>query len=191
MRQEQRVAVTDPTTLEALAHPVRLDLLSYLMSSAPRTASECARAIGDNPSNCSYHLRVLAKHGLVRRVETDNGRERPWEATITGLVSDLAPGTSDHAQSAAAEVVLDASLQLDRQVAREFLRSRDQAGPRWQGVQPRSSYGLRVTPEEMRSLLEQIDALVRPFIAATRQDAPAGSGVAHVSVLAVPRPSFE
>ena len=43
---EKRPLLTDPEVLEALAHPVRLDLLSYLMSDGPATASACARAVG-------------------------------------------------------------------------------------------------------------------------------------------------
>lgn len=62
--QERRVNLTDPAVVDALAHPVRLDVLGYLMSVGPATASQCARAVGDTPSNCSYHLRVLASHGL-------------------------------------------------------------------------------------------------------------------------------
>ena len=82
---DTRPVLTDPEVLEALAHPVRLDLLTYLMSDGPATASVCARAVGDTPSNCSYHLRALAGHGLVERASSRDGRERPWRATITGL----------------------------------------------------------------------------------------------------------
>ncbi len=68
---EIRPLLTDPDVLEALAHPVRLDLLTYLISAGPATASVCARAVGDSPSNCSYHLRTLADHGLVERGQLD------------------------------------------------------------------------------------------------------------------------
>jgi DNA-binding IclR family transcriptional regulator len=54
-----------------------MDVLSFLMSTGPATASTCARAVGDSPSNCSYHLRVLAAHGLVEQDVSSDGRERP------------------------------------------------------------------------------------------------------------------
>src|ERR1700760_5023556 len=82
---ERRPVLPDPEVLEALAHPVRLDLLSYLMSHGPASASTCARAVGDTPSNCSYHLRTLARHGLVEPATSTDRRERPWRATITGF----------------------------------------------------------------------------------------------------------
>src|ERR1700760_1716779 len=86
---ERRPVLTDPEVLEALAHPVRLDLLSYLMSNGPASASECARAVGDTPSNSSYHRRTLARRGLVERVESADRRQRPWRATITGFDMNL------------------------------------------------------------------------------------------------------
>lgn len=119
---ENRRTLDDASALEALAHPVRLDVLSFLMSSGPATASACARAVGDTPSNCSYHLRVLAGHGLVERAPSPDGRERPWRATMTGLESNL--DSPDPRLAAGAAAVAGAELQLDHQCAREHLRTR-------------------------------------------------------------------
>src|SRR5689334_4194271 len=91
MSPEARKRITEPAALEALAHPVRLDLLNYLMSNGPATASTCARAVGDTPSNCSYHLRMLAKFGLVGEAPSADGRERPWRALVTGLITNPDP----------------------------------------------------------------------------------------------------
>ncbi|HWD62192.1 MAG TPA: helix-turn-helix domain-containing protein, partial [Humibacter sp.] len=156
----RRPTLSDPATLRALAHPVRLDLLGYLMSDGPATASQCARAIGDTPSNSSYHLRVLAGLGLVEEDASADGRERPWRATITGFTTD--PGTSE------ASELLAASVQLDYQAAREYLRRRDELPPEWRDADVHAQYGLRVNAEEMRTIVEAIDAIVRPYIAAVR-----------------------
>jgi DNA-binding transcriptional ArsR family regulator len=185
---ENRRRLDDPEALEALAHPVRLNVLGFLMSEGPATASECARAVGDSPSNCSYHLRVLARHGLVEPVESADGRERPWRATVTGLDTRL--DSTDPDLAASAEGMMAAALQLEYQLAREHLRTRDRLDAEWRETDAHMTYGLRVTPAELRSLVEQIDALIRPFIAATRVDAPAAAAVAEVSVLAFPRPTF-
>jgi DNA-binding transcriptional ArsR family regulator len=185
---ETRRTITDPAALEALAHPVRLDLLSFLMSHGAATASECARAVDDNPSNCSYHLRVLAKHGLVEHTASADGRERPWQATITGLELDL--DSDDPSVVASATAMLEASLQLDYQLAREHVRRRDRIEGEWRDVDAHAQYGLRVTPDELRSLVERIDDIIRPYIAATRQDAPGDAAIANVSLMAFPRPTF-
>ncbi|HEY9307992.1 MAG TPA: helix-turn-helix domain-containing protein [Microbacterium sp.] len=185
---EIRRTITDPAALDALAHPVRLDLLSFLMSHGAATASECARAVDDNPSNCSYHLRVLAKHGLVEPVESDDGRERPWRATITGLSLDL--DSDDPSVVAGATAMLEASIRLDYQLAREHVRHRDRIEGAWRDVDAHAQYGVKVSPDELRSIVERIDAIVRPYIAATRQDAPEDAAIANLSLLAFPRPTF-
>src|SRR5918995_2676120 len=87
MPHERRRQVTDMRALRALADPVRYRLLGHLMSAGAQTASECAAVVGASPSNCSYHLRQLARFGLVERVPTPpaDGRDRPWRPTATGL----------------------------------------------------------------------------------------------------------
>jgi DNA-binding transcriptional ArsR family regulator len=186
---ENRRRLADAAALESLAHPVRLDVLAFLMSAGPATASACARAVGDSPSNCSYHLRVLAKHGLVEPVPSGDGRERPWRATVTGLDSDL--DSPDPRLAGAAVAVAGAELELDHQRAREHLRTRDSLPAAWRGVEAHMTYGLRVTPEELRSLLEALDALIRPYIAPVRTDAAEDAAIASLSVLAYPRPTFD
>lgn len=187
-KPEARRTLTDPAALDALSHPVRLDLLSFLMSHGAATASDCARAVDDSPSNCSYHLRVLAKHGLVEPVASEDGRERPWRATITGLSLDL--DSTDPSVVASATAMLEASIQLDYQLAREHVRRRDRIEGEWRDVDAHAQYGLRVNPAELQSIVERIDAIVRPYIAATRQDAPGDAAIANLSLLAFPRPTF-
>lgn len=185
---EIRRTITDPGALDALAHPVRLDVLSFLMSQGPATASECARAVGDTPSNCSYHLRVLAKHDLIEHADSDDGRERPWRATVTGLNTDLDTDDPDVAASTAA--MLEASLLLDYQLAREHVRRRGDIDGAWRDVDVHAQYGLKVTPDELRSIVERVDAIIRPYIAATRDDAPGDAVSANISLVAFPRPTF-
>ena len=84
-RTERRLEITDSKVLAALAHPLRVALLYQLNALGSRTASQCAQALGETPANCSYHLRQLAKAGLVVREEAGNGRERPWRSVYTGL----------------------------------------------------------------------------------------------------------
>lgn len=187
--RENRVTLDDPAVIDALSHPVRLDVLGYLMSAGPATASVCARAVGDSPSNCSYHLRMLAKHGLVEQDTSTDGRERPWRATITGFGVDTSP--EDGADASAVAAMAGASLQLDHQLAREHLRTRDSLPPQWRDLDAHVRYGLRVTPAELRQIVDAIDAVVRPYIGATRDDAPPDADLAHVALLAFPRPRFE
>jgi DNA-binding transcriptional ArsR family regulator len=183
---ERRPVLTDPEVLETLAHPVRLDLLTYLMSAGPASASTCARAVGDTPSNCSYHLRALARHGLVEPVESPDRRQRPWRATITGfdLDPDPRPGT---AQGRGAAAVLAASLALEQRLLRDYLSHRDSVSAAWRDADLTSSYTLRVSPDELTALGRRIDALIRPLIAAVRDSSPPDAALVHLDLFAFPR----
>jgi DNA-binding transcriptional ArsR family regulator len=183
---ERRPVLTDPEVLEALAHPVRLDLLTYLMANGPASASTCARAVGDTPSNCSYHLRTLARHGLVERVESADRRQRPWRATITGFTLEphADPATPSGRGTAA---VMAASLALEQRLLRDYLSHRDSVPAAWREGDLASSYTLRISPAELRVLGEQLDALIRPLIAAGRQSAPADAELVEVDLYAFPR----
>lgn len=183
---EVRPVLTDPEVLEALAHPVRLDLLNYLMSAGPATASTCARAVGDTPSNSSYHLRTLARHGLVEPVASPDGRERPWQATITGFDIDpeAAPGSPEGRASAA---LMAASVALEQRSLRDYLSHRDTVAAPWRAADQCSTYTLRVTPAELSQLAGKLDELIRPLIAATREAPPEEAGLVQLGLYAFPR----
>jgi DNA-binding transcriptional ArsR family regulator len=60
--------VTDPQVMRALAHPARIEIVEYLNDTgAAVTATQCAGRVGLSPSATSYHLRELAKYGLVEQ----------------------------------------------------------------------------------------------------------------------------
>jgi DNA-binding transcriptional ArsR family regulator len=183
MPPETRRHITEPEALEALAHPVRLELINHLMSAGPATASACARAVGDTPSNCSYHLRVLAKVGLVDEVASDDGRERPWRALITCFDTEV---DSEGPMTPQAAELLAVALQRDQRMVRDHLARRDELPRRWRSADVYSTYTLRLTPRELTDLAAKLDALIRPYVAATREDAPRGSALVHLGLQAFP-----
>jgi DNA-binding transcriptional ArsR family regulator len=185
-RVEDRRRVTDARVLGALAHPLRVALLNHLMAFGPRTASECAEVVGASASNCSWHLRQLARHGLVERVESADGRERPWRAAATGL--DYGEPDEEPAARAANQTLTALWLDEDFRLAREFLRRQDEVDRDWREVSSLSNYELRLSAEELGRLRDQLDALIRPYIGMTREDPPADARPVHVSLFAFLRP---
>ncbi|WP_344510551.1 winged helix-turn-helix domain-containing protein [Dactylosporangium maewongense] len=181
MGREARRTLSEPEELRTLAHPVRYELLSHLIATGPATASQCARAVGDTPSNCSYHLRTLAKAGLVAPDDTSerDGRERPWRALVTGF-SVQPDADADSPEGRQAATIAALSVQRDQRLVRDWLARRDNAPARWRDADHYGLYTLKVTPDELRVLGDQIDALIRPFIAATRDDDPDGAQMAHL-----------
>ncbi|WP_285115994.1 helix-turn-helix domain-containing protein [Leifsonia sp. fls2-241-R2A-40a] len=188
-RPERRTTVTDPRALRALAHPLRLALLDHLMSFGPRTASECAAVVGSTASNCSYHLRALARVGLVEAVDAEDGRERPWRSASTGL----AFGRTEDPEYPIGHDTVERAL-ADRQVDDEAalvhraIAQRDEQPVEWREASILSGYALRITPAELRELGERLDALIRPYIGLTRGDAPDGSDVVALHLNAFRHP---
>jgi DNA-binding transcriptional ArsR family regulator len=180
MTHENRRRITEPEALEALAHPLRLGLIEHLMAAGPATASACARAVGDTPSNCSYHLRVLARAGLVGEIASGDGRERPWQALITGF--DMAAEGTDATMTPAESKLLAVSVQRDQLRVRDYLGRRNTEPSEWRRADFLAAYTLRATPGELSELNAKLDALIRPYIAATRSSDPPGGDLVHLEM---------
>src|SRR6202000_2581775 len=70
--------------LRAVAPPTRLKLIALRRRLGPLPATQPGERIGESPAGCSFHLRSLAKWGLVEEAGGGRGRERPWRATANG-----------------------------------------------------------------------------------------------------------
>ncbi|HWE10715.1 MAG TPA: helix-turn-helix domain-containing protein [Solirubrobacteraceae bacterium] len=187
-RPEQRRRITDARALRALAHPLRLALLDRLISFGEQTAAQCAEAVGSTPSNCSYHLRALARAGLVEAGESADGRERPWRSASTGFEfgpDDPPPGSSS---AAAARTIDELALSRDEELTRRALARHHEQPAEWRAVEARNSYALNVAPSELASLVHEIDRLVRPYIGLTRGAAPDDADVVYLRLLAFRHP---
>lgn len=177
-----RRRVRGDALLRALAHPLRLELLTHLMAVGSRTATECADAVDSTASNCSWHLRQLAQYGLVERTEGGNNRERPWRAIEVGL--ELGPLDPDSAEHPAYVGVIGAGLAVEQLLTQRFLDTADRQPKDWREAAAVNGYGLRVTPAELTRLTEQIDELLRPYVGMVRTDAPDDARPVHVGVRA-------
>jgi Helix-turn-helix domain len=89
--------LTDPKALRAYAHPVRMTLIGLLRIRGPLTATQAARLTGESSGTCSFHLRQLAKYGLVEESGGGTGREKPWRATTTTTSFDPVGDTQEGA----------------------------------------------------------------------------------------------
>ncbi|MFI7385975.1 helix-turn-helix domain-containing protein [Streptomyces sp. NPDC049813] len=59
-------------------HPVRLALLDLLAELGTVTSSQAAARLGHSSGLCSFHLRRLARAGLIEEAPHSGGRVRPW-----------------------------------------------------------------------------------------------------------------
>ena len=71
----------DPRILRAIAHPTRNRILSELSAAGALRAADIARLIEIPANQASFHLRQLAKYGLVEDApgEARDRRDRVWQ----------------------------------------------------------------------------------------------------------------
>lgn len=149
----------DPGAFRALAHPLRLSLFERLGILGTATASQLAEYVDESPANCSFHLRVLAKHGYIERVESSDGRERPWR--LLDMTQNWAPDQPPET-AGARDALEDALLEWDTARRRQARRSpRPEA---WKGKMTAISATLFLTPDEARELGDALADLVNPYI---------------------------
>lgn len=177
--------IDDPAALKALAHPLRVALLTHLLAAGPSTASECAQAVGSTASNLSWHLRQLAAHGFVERTDATDARERPWRATEVGFA--LGGDAGDPATRTQQDALIALQLDQERGLTQAFLDGRRELEPKWRDASVVHGYTVTATATELEALLQRIDAILRPYLAPVREHAPDDARPVHVGVRAFPR----
>jgi predicted ArsR family transcriptional regulator len=72
--------VEDPRILRAIAHPMRNRILGELSAAGHLRAADVAAVLGIPANQASFHLRQLAKYGLVELAPelARDGRDRVW-----------------------------------------------------------------------------------------------------------------
>ena len=72
--------VEDPRILRAIAHPMRNRILGELSAAGHLRAADVAAVLGIPANQASFHLRQLAKYGLVEVAPelARDGRDRVW-----------------------------------------------------------------------------------------------------------------
>lgn len=160
--------------LRAVAHPVRLQILS-LLTGAALSAAEIARELGISQANASYHLRVLADVGEVVPAGEEKIRggvakryRHPWKRYLEpGRGSGPTPAADD------ADVVRAHTQELIRRHA-----FRDRTQP-----QSMTDAELWVSPavwDEVFALVREASELIHD-----RAQPPRSPGTVHVNLTAV------
>lgn len=155
------VLLTDPRALRAYAHPVRRRALALLRSRGTLTATEAADALGESSGTMSFHLRQLAKYGLVEEAPSGKGRQKPWRATslttgVPGYVAD-----PDAAQAARDLKMSMAQLYLEQVM--EWIQTSHESSPEWQEAADFGDNVLYLTADELVGLRADVQSLLEPY----------------------------
>lgn len=156
----------DLAAVKGLSHPLRVRLFDKLSEFGPMTASQLAELFGESSGATSYHLRQLAKHGLVREVEgRGTARERWWERP-PGSITLNDVGEND--TPAMREVVQDVSRQwveLHAQNVRDYLRhAKAQLPGEWAEKGEFSTANAYLPLEVFQELVERYHALIAEVV---------------------------
>ena len=153
-----RRVISDPRTMRALAHPVRIALLELLGREGELTATRAAELLDENPGNMSWHLQTLAKYGYVEETGGGKGRSRPWR--IASLSNRFETATADDPEIEAAGEALESTF-ADRAFARlrEWWSRRASYTYEWRDAAFTSDSLAYLTVEELAELGDDIAEL--------------------------------
>lgn len=152
-----------PKSMRALAHPVRLAILSRLQGHGPSTATALAPLVGATPSVTSWHLRHLAEHGLVRDSDVAaDGRQRWWEAVASGFrFTPTGDDAGQDASSLLSRVMFDQAEHLPSEWARD---AEPLLEAEWRRSAGLSNTTILATAGELAEIESAVEALLAPYV---------------------------
>lgn len=161
----------DPRILRAIAHPLRATLLYELFARGAANATTLAEAVGHPVNSVSFHLRQLAKYGLIEEA-TDvggDGRERWWRPSMTSgvRVSDEKLGQTPEGRTSLRVFKSTLTAKWQALVAR-FFSPREETGEVWEG----SDVPMLLTDEEARACNEEVLAVFGKWLEHGQRTAP-------------------
>lgn len=160
--------------LEALASPIRQDLVVILENSPPLAVAELARRMGKRPDTLYHHLRALQRAGLVAPESAEATGGRPGSTWRLRVPNVRMPAAGfDRRQVRSAERIVGT---LARASVRDFSQAIRQASA-GSGPHPRAHRSiLWLTGAERRALEVKLQQLV----AGLRGREPGGRRTPHV-----------
>jgi DNA-binding transcriptional ArsR family regulator len=177
----------DPRALRAYAHPVRMALVGLLRTEGPLTATKAAELLGESSGTCSFHLRQLAKYGLVEEAGGGTGREKPWRATAP--LTSWRDTSEDPEMIAAAGLLGRAQVQYYfGEITRWLDRSADEP-PQWREASMFGDRLLYVTADELTDLRRRIMHLVDEYFDRTQDPRLRPEGARRVTYMHLAYPS--
>lgn len=153
--------IVDPSAMRALAHPLKWALMEVLLVDGPATSTRCAELVGDTQANCSFHLRQLARYGLVEEAPTTSKRERPWRLATTE--QSWSVDQPDEPGRQAATELERVFVQHEMAKLMRWQRSRQRESVAWRRAALRAGATAWLTAEELRELSDELWAVMLRF----------------------------
>lgn len=157
--------VRGPEALKAFAHPLRMAIYDYLTLHGSATATQVGRHLGESSGQTSYHLRQLARHGIVEDDPAHpGGRERWWRpVSVRFEAEDLVDGGTQ-----ALGVLVEQMLADRIRVLSQWGQGVD-PDPEWRGAAEVGRATEHLTAPETRALIDEVEALIREHVGRAKE----------------------
>ena len=182
------VEIAEPKAMRALAHPVRLAILSRLQRYGPSTATRLSPEVGATPSVTSWHLRHLERFGLVRDASVGvDARERWWEAAGRGFRFAAPDDPHDVEGQAAYRALTEQMFLYADHLPRLWLAQVEpELPPRWRRLSGLSNTRIVVNARELGEIERAFEQVLAPYVRRDPDDAPRGSRSVRVMRYVMP-----
>ncbi|MFC5178147.1 winged helix-turn-helix domain-containing protein [Nocardioides taihuensis] len=159
--------VADPRILRAIAHPVRNRILGELSAAGPSRAADLAHDLDIPANQASFHLRQLAKYGLVEEAPdlARDRRDRVWRAVHEEGITVETSRMEEAAGGAAAVRVFHRTLSAWAHAVVDAAFSTAKIPDTQRTI---ADYRIKLTKTEAAELSAELDAVVQAWTDRTR-----------------------
>ena len=162
-------------------HAVREGLLELLTEGGTLTSTEAAARLGYSSGLCSFHLRQLARHGLIEEAPHSGGRVRPWRLRRTE--PEAGAGAGPGPEALPAEGFGELARGLEDESYQRWLDLRDRAPEQWQGRDEAFSAVVYLTPEELNGVAEAVRQVLAGYRRREQQPESRPEGALPVALI--------
>jgi DNA-binding transcriptional ArsR family regulator len=173
----------DATTVKVLAHPMRVQILRILQLRGAVSVTSLAAELSETTGATSYHLRQLARHGMVEQTDSpDSGhptgrKQQWWRMAVDELhMTGFAFLADEDTRAAVTFLLRETQVERGRTLANWY-----QTATEWPEVWQRAASDmdahLELNPEQTRALADELYAVIDKYDAL-----PAGTGARRIDV---------
>lgn len=162
----------DVTEIKALSNPLRMRIYLVLRVEGRMSIGRLCEQVGAPAGSVSYHVRVLAKAGLIESANEpgQDGRESYWKAREGGEDPN---GAADAANANAENFRRTRNAVYD-EMYRQYLNSVEVLPTEWREAEFASDSVLDLTPSELGEFVSDYEQLLKKWDSRS-QEAPTDS----------------
>jgi DNA-binding transcriptional ArsR family regulator len=164
MTKPKRLEI-DAGALKALAHPMRVRINQILALRGQVSVTSLAEELGESTGATSYHLRQLARHGLVEQCDPPEGggRQRWWRMAVDEIhMSGFDFMRNSDTREAVGFLLREYNADRTRKLANWYTTATEWP-PEWQQASSDMDGRLDLNAKQTRALADELGALIDKY----------------------------